>query len=405
MRSASNRDLKLTGEPNRGNSAATNFSLIGGGPFLKLPWRWPFVYSQQTTVKIAIRFALTWLPLAILCLINGTAWGHKVRIPLFYDFSMYGRFFVALPLLVIADRVIDRFARGAVLILDSFGIFRNGDLVLYHSALEKIVKLRDSRFVETLMVLLAFFPFFLFLTGNEWTSSQVSTWHGSRAQSLSPAGWWFIFVSGPVLRFLMLRWLWRYALWIYLLRKVSALKLHILPMHPDRQGGLGFLLFAQQHFALLAAALGSVVAGQFANEIFYLGEPVSEMKAPAGIFVLVSVLVVLLPLAFFSFKLFEARLDGLISNSRAARFVTDKFDAKWIRNTDTTPDQMIGKQDSSSLIDYISSCDVIRETRIVLINKRAVAYIATFAGAPFVFVWLLTTPVEKLMTEVLKRLF
>jgi hypothetical protein len=176
-------------------------------------------------------------------------------------------------------------------------------------------------------------------------------------------------------------------------------------MHPDRLAGLGFLLFAQEHFGLLAAALGSVVAGQFANEIFYLGQPVSEIKAPAAIFVFGSVLVVLLPLVLFSFKLFEARYDGMTRNNRVARIVTDKFDTKWARRTGPPPDEMVGSQDPSSLIDYIDSYEVIKETRIFPINKRAVTYIAVLAGVPFAFVWLLTTPVEKLVAEILKRLF
>jgi hypothetical protein len=389
----------------RESSTANSFSLVSAGPFHKY-FRWfGSAAWLSSTMRIASWFALTWLPLAILCVIDGTAWGHKVRISLFRDFSIYGRFFVALPILIIADRVIDRFVRRAALIFNSSGILRNGDLFYYRTALEKIIELRDSRIVDALMVVVAFVPFFLFLTGNEWTSGQVSTWHGSRAQGLSFAGWWFVLVGSPVLRYFMLRWLWRFALWTYLLSKISRLNLYLLPMHPDRLGGLGFLLFAQEHFGLLAAALGSVIAGQFANEIFYLGQPLREIKAPAGLFIFGSILIVLLPLGLFSFRLFEARYDGIIRNNQVARLVTTKFDTKWARKIGSPPDQMIGTQDPSSLIDYISTYEVIKETRIVPISKRSVIYVAALAGAPFAFVWLLTTPIEKLVTEILKRLF
>jgi hypothetical protein len=391
--------------PTGETSIANAFSLVSDSPFDKYLRRFGFLGQNQTAGTILRWFALTWLPLAILCLIDGTAWGNKVRIPLFRDFSIYGRFFVALPLLVLADVVIDRFVRQVVLIFDSSGIIRNGDLLHYRSALARVTELRGSRLVHMFMALLAFFPWFLFLTGNEWTSGQISTWHGSGVRGLSPGGWWFVLVGSPVLRFLMLRWLWRYALWMYLLRKVSGLNLNLLTMHPDRLGGLGFLLFAQQRFGLLASALGSVVAGQFANEIFYLGLPLRAMKAPAGLFVFGSVVIVLLPPVFFSLRLFEARYDGMIRNNQVARLVTDKFDSTWARKIGRPPDQMIGTQDPSSLIDYISSYDVIRETRVIPINKRAVIFIAALAGAPFAFVWLLTTPVERLVTEILKRLF
>jgi hypothetical protein len=61
--------------------------------------------------------------------------------------------------------------------------------------------------------------------------------------------------------------MWRYALWVYLLRKASKVDLTPLPAHPDRLGGLGFLLFAQRQFGPLGAASGRVVAGHFANEV------------------------------------------------------------------------------------------------------------------------------------------
>ena len=386
-------------------SIANTFSLVRRSPFHKYLRGFGFPEQNQASRRILRWFAITWLPLAILCVIDGTAWGNKVTIPLFRDFSIYARFFVALPLLILADALIDRFVRHAVLIFDSSGILRNDDLIHYRSTLDRLTKLQASRLVHSALLLLAVFPWFLFLAGSEWASGRISTWHGSGIRGLSAAGWWFVLVGTPVLRFLMLRWIWRFGIWTYLLRKVSGLNLNLLAIHPDRLGGLGFLLFAQQRFSVLAAALGSVVAGQFANEIFYLGLPLNAMKAPAGLFVFGSILVVLLPLVLFSFRLFEARYDGMIRNNQVARVVTDTFDSKWARKIGSPPDEMIGAQDPSSLIDYISSYDVIRETRVIPINKRAVIYITAFAGAPFAVVWLLTTPIERVVTEILKRLF
>jgi hypothetical protein len=65
---------------------------------------------------------------------------------------------------------------------------------------------------------------------------------------------------------------------------------------------------------------------------------------------------------------------------------------------------MIGTQDPSSLIDYISSYDVINQTRLVPITRHAVMYIATLAAAPFVLVWLLATPLERVIEEIIKRM-
>src|SRR5262249_21380968 len=226
----------------------------------------------------------------------------KVKIPLLSDYSIYCRFLVAIPLLIVAETVIDPFLRRVVSTFNSSGIIKEGDLPAFHAALQKLILLRDSGLVELLLTFLAGVPYFLLVAQNQWVSSRVSTWHGTTSEGLSPAGWWFTFVACSILRFLVFRWLWRYVLWIALLRSVSKLKLYLLPTHPDRMGGLGFLLFAQQQFALLAAALGSVIAGQFANEIIYFGKTLSAARAPTGAFIVISVLMVLLPLTLFAPK-------------------------------------------------------------------------------------------------------
>jgi hypothetical protein len=359
---------------------------------------------RRTISRVVIWLAVTWVPLLALCIAHGTAWGNKVNIPLLEDYSIYGRFIVALPLLIAAETVIDPFIRLVISTLNSSGIIGGSDLPAFRASLEKLARLRDSGFVEFFLALFAFFPIFLFAADYEWVSSRYSAWHGTTSRGISAAGWWFVFVSSPFLRFLMFRWVWRYALWGYVLHRVSNLKLTLLPTHPDRMGGLGFLLFAQQQFAILAAALGSVLAGQFANEITHYGAALSDVRAPTFVYIALSVLVILLPLALFSFKLFEMRRDGLVRYGVVARGVTGRFDDKWVTRPEAPPGEMVGTQDPSTLIDYISSYDVIQATRVVPITRRAVLYIAAYAAAPFVVVWIFGTPLDKMIGEVLKRL-
>jgi hypothetical protein len=353
--------------------------------------------------RVVIWWTFTWLPLLALCIAHGTAWGTRVHVPLLHDYSIYGRFLVALPLLIAADVLIDPFIRRVVATFNS-GVIKEDDLPAFRASLERIARLRSSGLVELLLALLAFFPFFLFAADYEWVSSRFSTWHGTTSGGLSAAGWWFAFVSSPFLRFLMFRWVWRYALWGYMLHRVSRMKLALLPTHPDRMGGLGFLLFAQQQFAILAAALGSVLAGQFANEITHFGVALSEVRAPTAVFVTLADLVILFPLTLFSYRLFEMRRDGLVRYSVVARGVTSRFEDKWVTTPEAPPGEMIGTQDASTLIDYISSYDVIQATHVVPITRRSVLYIAAYAAAPFAVVWFLATPVDQMIGEILKRL-
>jgi hypothetical protein len=395
----------MTGaDSNVQGSTADNFSLVTGGPFFRALRRMGLFEPHQNIKRVVAWWLLTCVPILAFSIGEGTAWGNKVKIPLLYDFSMYGRFLFALPLLIAAEIVLDPFIRRVVSFFNSSGIIREGDLPAYHAVLARIVRLRDSALIELLLALVACIPFFLLVADYQWVSNQVSAWHGTTSAGLSPAGWWFVFVGSPVPRFLTLRWLWRYALWVYLLHSVSKLNLNLMPTHPDRLGGLGSVLFAQQRFGILATAIGSVLAGQFANEIAHFGETLRGIRAPTGVFIVISVVLVLLPLTVFSLKLFEARRDGLARYSLVGRGVTAAFDIKYARPGGSPSESMIGTQDPSSLIDYISSYDVIRDTRVIPMSKRAVIYIAALAAAPFALVWVFATPLDRVIAEILKKL-
>jgi hypothetical protein len=165
-------------------------------------------------------------------------------------------------------------------------------------------------------------------------------------------------------------------------------------------GGLGFLLLTQEQFAILAAALSSVIAGQFANEILHFGDALGEIRVPTGVFISASVVIIFLPLTPFSPRLFETRRVGLSRYSRGQRRrrqVRSQVDSKG------RPPAGINGRHSGSLFSYRLH-DVIREMHVIPIRKRAVVYVTGFAAAPFGFVWLLASPVEKAIAEILKRL-
>jgi hypothetical protein len=360
--------------------------------------------GSSVLVRISVLVLLTWVPLLGLSLAHGTAFGNKVQIPLLADFSVWGRFVAALPLLIIAEVVIDPWIKRVVAAFDSSGMIGNDDLPTYYAALEKIGRLRDSGTAELLFTTLAALPAFL-LIDNEWVSNDISSWHGSTSGGLSPAGWWFASISGPVFRFLLLRWLWRYVLWSVLLYKIAKFNLKLLPIHPDRLGGMGFVLFAQRHFGVLFAAFGAVIAGQYADSIAYFGTPIKDTRGPMVTFVLISLLVVLGPLSLLSPKLGATKRNGLAQYGKLARRLTDSFESKWLNETDAKQEAMLGSSDPSSLVDFISSLNIIREMQVIPIGKELVIQVAAEAAAPFALVWLFATPIDEIVRGLFRMFF
>ena len=65
------------------------------------------------------------------------------------------------------------------------------------------------------------------------------------------AGNYFFWLSLPVFQFMLIRWYYRLLLWCRFLWRVSRLDLDLVPAHPDRAGGLGFLGINTYAFAPL----------------------------------------------------------------------------------------------------------------------------------------------------------
>src|SRR5215831_13871453 len=383
------------------SSIADRFSLVTGGPFYRALVRMRLAEPlPNLRLRTAVFVLLTWVPLLALTLVDGTAIGSKVGIALLRDFSVYGRFLLGLPLLIIAEAIIDPWIQRVVSAFNRSGLVRDEDRPAFYAALTKTKRLEDSALAEFIIAVLAAFPVFLVFE-SEWRSNGVTAWHGSTSAGLSPAGWWFTFISSPIIRFIIFRWLWRYALWTALLYKIAKLKLQMIPTHPDHLGSLGFVPFAQKSFGILFMAVSCFAAGQYANSITYFGMPLAATKGPMVAYVVLSVLLVLGPLFTLSPKLAETRRNGLARYSQLARDLTGAFDSKWAKGN-PAPESMLGNADPSSIIDYVSTCHVIRDMQVIPINRQLVIQVAVMAAAPLLLVWIFWTPVEQIIAGLFK---
>ncbi len=108
-----------------------------------------------------------------------------------------------------------------------------------------------------------------------------STWYataGSDGANLTLPGIWFSWVSNPLLRFLLLRWIYRIAIWARLLWQVSRIELNLIPTHSDRNAGLGFLACSAHAYSPLLASFRAMIAGLVASRIFKEGASLADFK-------------------------------------------------------------------------------------------------------------------------------
>src|SRR5208337_4226519 len=114
---------------------------------------------------------------------------------------------------------------------------------------------------------------------------ETATWYAVPAGTgirLTPAGYWYAFVSIPIFQFILLRWYLRLGIWFRFLWRVSRWKLRLLPTHPDRAGGIGFLGRSSYAFGPLLFAQGTLLAGLIASRILYHAESLHDFKMTIG---------------------------------------------------------------------------------------------------------------------------
>ena len=191
---------------------------------------------------------ITWLPLLILSLIQGQAYGKQITIPFLRDYAANVRLLLAVPILILAESAVDRRWRITVHEFVRTGLVTAKELPAFEAVIEKTIRLRDRILPEAIMIVAAFLP--LIITRTEFLMSDVSNWHYMGTGETS--SWRVGSSTWSALRFfrlLLLRWLWRMILWTSSSGASPRINLYLVATHTDMAAGLGFLSEAQKAFS------------------------------------------------------------------------------------------------------------------------------------------------------------
>lgn len=124
-------------------------SLIRGGPVYRLQEATHLIRPNQWNLgrRITLVIRLGWLPLVILTA-TATVNARLSTLALLKDYRVNARVFIAIPLLIAGQVLMEiRFRQVAQHLLDA-GLLKSGDLPLFNRILLSVRKLRDSRVAE-----------------------------------------------------------------------------------------------------------------------------------------------------------------------------------------------------------------------------------------------------------------
>jgi hypothetical protein len=383
-----------------------DFSLVLGGPIFQLFRRSHLAGDGLELVhrRLLIITLVAWLPLLLLATVGSSA-GNVSRISFFHDVEVHVRFLIALPVLVAAELLVHSRIRPVVRRFVERRIVLPQDLPRFDKAIESAIRLRNSIPVEVALIL------FVYTIGLWLWHSRIrpdtSTWYSMPGGSwnLTPAGFWYVFVSIPIVQFLLLRWYLRLFIWFRFLWQVSRINLNLIPTHPDRCAGLAFLGKSAYAFGPILFAQGAMLAGLIASRVLYRGESLLSFKLQIGGFIAFFVFAILGPLLMFTPQMARAKRKGLADYGQLAQRYVESFDQKWVLRDPANSEELLGAADIQSLADLENSYALVREMRAVPFGLEDISRLAAATAAPLLPLLLTIFSPEELIMRIIKVVF
>ncbi len=183
-------------------SSRAEFSLAAGGPTHRLGLITPG--SPPLARRAALSILLTWVPLLVLSAAQGLAIGHYVHILFLSDFVPYACFLVAIPLLILAEGLIEPHIAGVAAHFIHSRLVPKRQYPAYEAAVDRALRLCDATLAE--VVLLGLAGVSVVVACHEFPL-HVSTWLSLVSDSVhirTWAGWWYLVVGMGLFQFL--RW-------------------------------------------------------------------------------------------------------------------------------------------------------------------------------------------------------
>ena len=385
-----------------------NFSIVLGGPLFQLLRRAhisgdALEMARRRVVAISL---IAWLPLLVLAVVQGDALGGAAAVPFLKDIEVHVRFLVVVPLLVGAELLVHMRIRPVAQEFLARGLVPDESLERFRECLRSAFRLRNSIAAEVAMIAVIY-GFGVPFVWRTFGALDAATWYSlpsAEGSRLTPAGYWYAYVSVPLFQFLLLRWYFRIFIWMRFLWQVSRIRLNISAMHGDQTGGLGFLAGTVYAFVPLLMAHGALLAGNIANRIFHMGGTLMDSRIEIAVVVAYLLVLVFAPLTVFAPQISEAKRRASREYGRLAQRYVRDFEAKWLAGGVPAAESPLGEGDIQSLADLNNSLAAARATRTVPVTRDALIKLGAATLAPLAPLLLTVIPAEELAKRLLKLL-
>lgn len=356
-----------------------NLGRIGEGGAL----RWLEARCRLTRAgsQITVALALAWAPIVAGGLLHEMTTGQRVG--LLHDATVHVRLLVCLPVLVFLDHLFPYECRHVLDQLDQDDYIAGADRERFAQIVRRTVRLGAWWLPEVAIALVTVGAGVGALTGALPIRAVAA---GSGPPFVDG---WYAMIALPLCEFLLLRSLWRWAIWGKVLFDLSRLELELESTHPDRHGGIAFLRKPSLTYcALLLFALASALAAEWSAR-FQFVTATAFLPLLFGL-ALAAMLIAFGPLLLFIPQVYRVRRAGLVQLGGIAARNGRWFRKHWVG---TGGGELLARSDAEGL-DATARVyrDTVKSISLLPFTKRDVLLVVVATLAPMVPLMLLRIP-------------
>jgi hypothetical protein len=383
------------------------FSIVLDGPLYRLYQRGGLLTPPlgRPVLRMVIVCLISWLPLFLLSWWSGSALGGA-RVPFLLDLELHARLLAALPLLIGAEVLVHERIKGVVRQFLDRDLIAPEDQARFEGYILSANRLANAWVIEALLVVAAVAGYW---SWRHLIALDVATWYAMPTEGdtvLTPAGYWYAFVSLPIFRFMVLRWYFRIFIWYRFVWQVARhIPLRLNALHPDQTGGLGFMSISVFAFMPVLQAHTVFLAGAIANHIWYKQKTLLDYQIDIVIAVLFLLFLVTAPLLFFVLQLSRAKRIGLREYGALGSRYVASFRDKWLEAKQSGRGDLLGSADVQSLADLSNSFEVVRQMHLLPIGRPTLLRLILLVALPLAPLVLTLVPLDQLISRSLGLLF
>jgi hypothetical protein len=370
----------------RGSDAAPDLPLVYGD-FPCRVQRWMGLmpaHGLGVGRRAVVAVLVTWVPLALAALWAGRFLEGDTAEPLLRHFGLNVKLLVAVPVLIVGEVLLERLTRKKIPHFVESGLVTEADRPAFAAIVARAAAWHDAwKPWLVIAVLAAAWT----MTPGAWSVHEL-IWTAVDPPpgqlALRFGGWWYIFVARPVFIALVLIWLWRLGVFAVLLVQISRLPLSLVPTHPDKAGGLGFLSELPHAFSPLTLALAAVLAAHWGHAALYHGVELESFTLPLVAFTIVTTVAVLAPMLAFVGPLVALRRREKLRYGALVGEYGRLVHERWILGEPVRDDTMFTARELGPAADAGMLYDQVERTRPVPFNPRTLVMIVAPILLPMV---------------------